>query len=63
MRPKTGILNESLRMALSSLATHKLRAGLTVLGIIIGITTVVAMVSLVQGLNRSMAQQIRPGTS
>ncbi len=64
MRPKTGILNESLRMALSSLATHKLRAGLTVLGIIIGITTVVAMVSLVQGLNRSMAQQIKSlGTS
>ena len=64
MRPKTGILNESLRMALSSLASHKLRAGLTVLGIIIGITTVVAMVSLVQGLNRSMAQQIRSlGTS
>lgn len=34
------------------------------LGIIIGITTVVAMVSLVQGLNRSMARQIRSlGTS
>lgn len=61
---RTGLFYESLRMALSSLATHKLRAGLTVLGIVIGITTLVAMVSLVQGLNRSMAQQIRSlGTS
>jgi putative ABC transport system permease protein len=51
-------------MALSSLLSHKLRAGLTILGIIIGITTLVAMVSLVQGLNRSMASQIRSlGTS
>jgi len=64
MRSVTGVLNESMRMALSSLMSHKLRAGLTVLGIVIGITTVVAMVSLVQGLNRSMAQQIRSmGTS
>jgi len=64
MRPRTGLLSESMRMALSSLRSHKLRAGLTVLGIIIGITTLVAMVSLVQGLNGSMARQIRSlGTS
>ncbi|MBN1503874.1 MAG: ABC transporter permease [Candidatus Eisenbacteria bacterium] len=64
MREVTGVVNESIRMALSSLMTHKLRAGLTVLGIVIGITTVVGMVSLVQGLNQSMARQIRSmGTS
>jgi putative ABC transport system permease protein len=64
MAARTGLLNESLRMALSSLWTHKLRAGLTILGIVIGITTLVAMVSLVQGLNRSMARQITSlGTS
>ncbi|MCX5800708.1 MAG: ABC transporter permease [Candidatus Eisenbacteria bacterium] len=61
---RTGLLKETVGMALSSLRTHKLRAGLTVLGVVIGITSLVGMVSLVQGLNRSMAQQIRSlGTS
>ncbi|UCF78128.1 MAG: ABC transporter permease [Candidatus Eiseniibacteriota bacterium] len=61
---RTGLLRESMVMALSSLWTHKLRAILTILGVVIGITTVVGMVSLVQGLNRSMARQIRSlGTS
>jgi putative ABC transport system permease protein len=64
MRARTGLFTESLVMALTSLWTHKLRAILTILGIVIGITTVVGMVSLVQGLNRSMARQIRSlGTS
>jgi len=64
MSLKTGLFRESVGMALSSLRVHKLRAILTVLGIIIGITSLVGMVSLVQGLNRSMAKQIRSlGTS
>ncbi len=64
MSARTGLFRESLVMALTSLWTHKLRAILTILGIVIGITTVVGMVSLVQGLNRSMARQIRSlGTS
>jgi putative ABC transport system permease protein len=46
------------RLALQSLVAHKLRGGLTVLGIVIGITSVVGMVSLVQGLNRSMMKQL-----
>lgn len=61
---RTGMFKESVGMALSSLRVHKLRSGLTVLGVIIGITSLVGMVSLVQGLNRSMARQIRSlGTS
>ena len=64
MSLRTGLFKESVGMALSSLRVHKLRSGLTVLGIIIGITSLVGMVSLVQGLNRSMAKQIRSlGTS
>jgi len=61
---RTGLFGESMRMAASSLRAHKLRSALTVLGIIIGITSLVGMVSLVQGLNRSMARQIKSlGTS
>ena len=43
---------EVFKLAMASLRAHKLRGGLTILGIVIGITSVVGMVSLVQGLNR-----------
>ena len=49
---------EVVRLALGSLRANKLRGGLTVLGIVIGITSVVSMVSLVEGLNRSMMNQL-----
>jgi len=39
--------------------THKMRSLLTILGIVIGIVSVVGMVSLVQGLNASMSEQIQ----
>ena len=43
-------LLESFRVALTALAANKLRAGLTALGIIIGVASVIAVVSIVQGL-------------
>jgi putative ABC transport system permease protein len=39
-------------MALSAVWAHKLRSGLTILGIVIGITTVVTVASLLTGLNQ-----------
>ena len=56
---RSGLWLEILRMSLGALRANKLRSGLTVLGVIIGVTTVIGMVSLIQGLNRSMAQQIQ----
>lgn len=44
-------IGESLNMALSSLWTNKLRSFLTLLGIIIGVLTIIAVVSIIQGLN------------
>jgi putative ABC transport system permease protein len=47
------MLGENLRFALTALRAHKLRAGLTIVGIVIGVWTVIAMVALVTGFNRN----------
>ena len=49
---------ESVRIAMGALRTHKVRAALTTLGILIGVTTVIGLVSLVQGLNQSFTGQV-----
>ncbi len=38
---------------------HKLRAGLTVLGIVVGVATVIAMVSIVTGFNNNMVRNFQ----
>jgi putative ABC transport system permease protein len=45
-------------MAVDSLKTHKMRSSLTMLGIVIGVMTVVGMVSVIQGLNRSFLREL-----
>ncbi len=45
---------ESLLIALRSLGTNRLRSGLTMLGIIIGIVTVTAMITVINGLENAM---------
>lgn len=47
----------SIRIALRSLAGNKLRAGLTILGIVIGIAAVTAMVSIGQSATRLVQDQ------
>lgn len=44
-------VSESVAMAASSLWANKLRTFLTLLGIIIGVLTIIAVVSIIQGLN------------
>jgi ABC-type antimicrobial peptide transport system permease subunit len=53
-----GIFREILGMAFDSLRTHKLRSFLTLLGIMIGVMTVIGMVSIVQGLNASFLKEL-----
>ncbi len=53
-----GILKEIVSMAFDSLRTHKLRSFLTLLGIVIGVMTVIGMVSIIQGLNRSFLSEL-----
>jgi putative ABC transport system permease protein len=52
-------LVESLRIALSGLAANRLRATLTTLGIIIGVSAVIALVSLGRGVENYVANQFR----
>jgi putative ABC transport system permease protein len=49
---------EAIGLGLASIRAYKLRAGLTVLGVVMGIMTVTGMSAIVAGLNASMARQI-----
>ncbi len=55
---RLGIIKEIFRMAIDSIKSHKLRSFLTLLGIVIGVMTVIGMVSIIQGLNRSFLSQL-----
>lgn len=51
-------VKESAVMALSTLRANKLRSSLTILGVAVGVLTVLSMVSIIQGLNKTFAEQI-----
>ncbi|MGH9482118.1 MAG: ABC transporter permease [Terriglobales bacterium] len=51
-------LKEAILVACDTLWSHKLRSFLTLLGIIVSIWTLVAVVSLVQGVNQYVGQKI-----
>jgi putative ABC transport system permease protein len=50
---------ENVRFARIALASHKLRSSLTVLGIVIGVTTVIAMVSIIEGFNNNIVKNFQ----
>lgn len=51
-------IKESALMAADTLRVNKLRSTLTILGVSVGVLTVIFMVSIIQGLNKAFAQQI-----
>ena len=46
---------ESFRVALMSLRTNKLRTGLTLIGIVVGVSAVIAVVTIIKGLDQTVA--------
>ena len=51
-------LDENIAMALATLRLSKLRSGLTILGVVIGISTVMAMATLVNGIQNQIISTI-----
>ena len=54
----TVAFRETLWLALDTLRAHKLRSFLTLLGVILAVATLVAVMSVVEGLNRYVAERI-----
>ncbi|HEX2343093.1 MAG TPA: ABC transporter permease [Vicinamibacterales bacterium] len=56
---RSGLLAEILLIALDTLRANKLRSALTILGVVIGVTSIVAMTALIRGFGDQMQQLIR----
>jgi putative ABC transport system permease protein len=59
MALRPGLLGEIVSMSIDTLRTSKMRSALTVLGIVIGITSIVGMTSLIRGFDESLRDSIR----
>jgi putative ABC transport system permease protein len=62
---RAGLLSEILIMAVDTLRANKLRSALTILGVVIGITSIVSMTALIRGFDESfkdLFRQVGPNT-
>jgi putative ABC transport system permease protein len=57
-RASTMHFTEAVAIATSSLWAHKLRSILTLIGVVIGVTSVIAVVSLINGANQYVATRV-----
>ncbi|MEQ1870256.1 MAG: ABC transporter permease [Vicinamibacterales bacterium] len=55
---RTGLLKEVVVMAADTVRTNKMRSALTVLGVVIGITSIVGMTSMIRGFDQSLRSMI-----
>ena len=56
---RSGLLTEIVSMSVDTLRTNKMRSALTVLGVVIGITSIVGMTSLIRGFDETLRDSIR----
>jgi putative ABC transport system permease protein len=52
-------VKENLLVALDTLRSRKVRSALTILGIVIGVTSVISVAAIIQGLNGFIAQRVQ----
>jgi putative ABC transport system permease protein len=50
---------ENLAVAFDTLRARKVRSGLTILGIVVGVTTVIAVASIIDGLNGEIQERVQ----
>jgi putative ABC transport system permease protein len=49
---------ENVSVAIETIRANKLRSGLTILGIVVGVTTVIAVASIIDGLNGEIKERV-----
>src|ERR1700729_3867804 len=54
-----GRIGNAVRLGVSSLLLHKLRSGLTVLGIVFGVAAVISMLAVGEGSSRDAQERIQ----
>src|SRR3954471_4746057 len=62
---RVALFKEVVAMAFDTVRTNKLRSGLTVLGVVIGITSIVGMTAMIRGFDQSLRgliAQLGPNT-
>ncbi|MBN2241392.1 MAG: ABC transporter permease [Acidobacteria bacterium] len=57
-RHRTALVSENLAIAMDVLFAHKLRSGLVVLGVAIGVSSLIGMVSILLGLRASIVSEV-----
>ncbi len=58
MRRFLAEFRESVRMALSALAAHKLRSGLTLLGVLVGVFSIILVMTAVRAMQNNIEKEI-----
>jgi putative ABC transport system permease protein len=56
---RIGLIGEVVAMAFDTIRGNKMRSGLTVLGVVIGITSIVGMTAMIRGFDESLRDAIR----
>jgi len=56
---RASLFTEVIAMAFDTVRTNKLRSALTVLGVVIGITSIVGMTAMIRGFDESLRNAIR----
>src|SRR5438067_3658866 len=59
MAIRGSLVKEVIVMAFDTVRTNKMRSALTVLGVVIGITSIVGMTAMVRGFDQSLREMIR----
>src|ERR1700730_2163515 len=59
MAIRFGLVSEVVVMAFDTVRTNKMRSALTILGVVIGITSIVGMTAMIRGFDQSLRDMIR----